>query len=73
MFVFSYNLDPNPQHLMTNEGSKDSLGLVSSGTIDASISFKNNPSSTLILIVTVFFDTLISFNASGEEDGIDKI
>lgn len=73
LFVFSYNLDPNPLHLMTNESSKDNLGLVSSGTIDASISFKENPSTNLILIVTVFFDTLISFNASGEEEGVDSI
>lgn len=74
MFIFSISLEPSPCHLLVDESSRSHfLGLVSSGTLELSLTFSEKPSTQLILIAQVFYDSTVAFNATGEQEEGDAI
>ena len=65
LFIFCFSLEPTPLHLMRSDNTEN-LGLVSSGTLDLSLSFKTQPTENLIMLVHVFYDSVVKFNSTGE-------
>ena len=60
-FVFVIDLGQNPIHLK----GRNTMELVSSGSLDLQITFSQNPTTNLICNVCGFFDNCIKIDASG--------